>query len=78
MGNILMTQRKLEVSEAVRIIRTGAERILNSKGVYSRCSLPRIVPVDTSDDDNFGDKPGLMGEEEVETNCVCGIAICLA
>ena len=67
-GNILTMQRKVKVSEAVRIGRTGAERILNSKGVYSRCSLPRIVPVDTSDDDNLGDKPSLMGEEVVETN----------
>ena len=67
-GNILTMQRKVKVSEAVGIGRTGAERILNSKGVYSRCSLPRIVPVDTSDDDNLGDKPSLMGEEVVETN----------
>ena len=36
-----------QVSEAVRIARTGAEKILNCKGEYNRCQLPRMMMVDT-------------------------------
>ena len=36
--------------EAVRIERTGAQRILNSKAVYSRFRLPRIVTEDIQEE----------------------------
>merc|ERR1712236_44470 len=39
-----------QVSEAVRIERTGAQRILNSKSVYSRSRLPRIVTEDIQEE----------------------------
>ena len=43
------------MSEAVRIERTGAHKILNSKAVYSRSRLPRIVAVDTKEEETIGD-----------------------
>ena len=46
-----------QIAEAVRISRTGAEKILNSKGQYNRCQVPRIVMVDTREVLNFGDTP---------------------
>ena len=39
-----------QVFEAVRIERTGAQRILNSKAVYSRSRLPRIVTEDIQEE----------------------------
>merc|ERR1712055_517319 len=32
-----------QISEAVRISRTGGEKIMNSRGEYNRCELVRIV-----------------------------------
>ena len=44
------------MAESVRIERSGAERILNSKSMYSRSRIPRLVVVDQVEDDNLGDK----------------------
>merc|ERR1711891_64640 len=59
-----------QVSEAVRIERTGAQRILNSKLVYSRSRLPRIVTEDIQEE-TIGDSgktieetSGGRGEEQ--------------
>jgi len=59
-----------QVSEAVRIERTGAKRILNSKSVYSRSRLPRIVTEDIQEE-TIGDSgktveetSGGRGEEQ--------------
>merc|ERR1712030_284253 len=46
-----------QIAEAVRISRTGAEKILNSKGEYNRCQVPRIVMVDTREIQFLGDTP---------------------
>ena len=58
------------MSEAVRIERTGAQRILNSKSVYSRSRLPRIVTEDIQEE-TIGDSgktveetSGGRGEEQ--------------
>ena len=50
-----------QVGEAVRIVQTGASQIMNSKSVYNRSSLPRIIAKDTVDEMNLWD----MNEEEV-------------
>ena len=47
-----------QVGEAVRIARTGANRILNSKSVYNRSTLPRIVAQDVREEVNLGDMVG--------------------
>ena len=44
-----------QVSEAVRIERTGAQKILNSKAGYNRARLPRIVAEDTKEEETIGD-----------------------
>ena len=44
-----------QVSEGVRISRTGASKILNSKSVYSRNRLPRIVTVDVPEVETLDD-----------------------
>ena len=44
-----------QVSEAVRIERTGAHKILNSKAVYSRSGLTRLVAVGTKEEETIGD-----------------------
>ena len=44
-----------QFAEAVRILNTGAKRILNSKGMYNRCSLPRIVAKDMVEEATLGD-----------------------
>ena len=41
--------------EAVGILRTGSEQILNSKSVYSRCKLPGIVANDGKEEVTLGD-----------------------
>ena len=41
-------------AEAVRIEKTGAHRILNSKGMFNRCTLPRIVAKDNVEEVNLG------------------------
>ena len=43
------------MSEAVRIARTGATKIINSKMEYNRSSLPRIVTVDAPEEVTLGD-----------------------
>ena len=43
------------MSEAVRIERTGAQRVLNSKAGYNRARLPRIVAEDSKEDETIGD-----------------------
>ena len=57
-----------QISEAVRISRTGGERILNSKGEFNRCEIPRIIAVDTREEPNLGDlvTTGDEGSEEHE------------
>ena len=45
-----------QVAEAVRIARTGGERILNSKVDYKRCKSPRIIALDTQEVKNLGDR----------------------
>ena len=45
-----------QVGEAVRILQTGAERILNSRGEYNRCKLPQITANDDDEEVNLGDK----------------------
>ena len=44
-----------QVSEAVRIERTGAHKILNTKGVYNRSSLPKLVALDSKEEETIGD-----------------------
>lgn len=62
-----------QVAESVRIDMCGAERILNSKSVFSRCMVPRLVAVDTVEEPTLGDKKVTMEEldddvfEEEET-----------
>ena len=56
-----------QVSEAVRIARTGAGKILNSKGEYNRCELPRIISVDTREIPTLGDSENLGENEDQET-----------
>ena len=60
------TPLERQVSEAVRIERTGATRILNSKAEYSRSSLPRIRSVDTEVETTLGDSGRLADEDEDE------------
>ena len=54
----------------MRIRRTGATKILNSKSEYSRCKIPRLVAEDTEVETNLGDmEEGLEDEVfwEMET-----------
>ena len=44
-----------QVSEAVRIEWTGAQKILNSKAGYNRARLPRIVAENTKEEETIGD-----------------------
>ena len=44
-----------QVGEAVRIALTGAGSILNSKSVFNRNPLPRIVAQDVVEETNLGD-----------------------
>ena len=53
-----------QVAEAVRIARTGGEKILNSRGEYNRCKLPRIIALDDQEVRNLGDME--PGEEQAE------------
>ena len=55
-----------QVGEAVRIWRTGAEQILNSMSVYSRCEVPRIVAKDGREDTTLGDSEQLMEPDKRE------------
>ena len=45
-----------QVGEAVRILRTGAEQILNSKSENNRCKIPRIIAKDGREEMTLGDK----------------------
>ena len=45
-----------QIGEAVRIHRTGAARILNSKTAYSRSKVPRIIALDQEEEIPLGDK----------------------
>ena len=56
-----------QIAEAVRIARTGGERILNSKGEFNRCELPRIVTVDTREAPTLGDTPPTTVDQETVT-----------
>ena len=47
------TALKRQIAEAVAIRRLGEASLLNSKGVYNRCSLPRLVV----EDDRSKEKP---------------------
>ena len=44
-----------QVSEAVRIERTSAQKVLNSKAGYNRARLPRIVAEDSKEEETIGD-----------------------
>ena len=44
-----------QVGEAVRILRTGAEQVLNSKSENNRCKIPRIVAKDDKEVLSLGD-----------------------
>ena len=59
-----------QIAEAVRISRTGGEKILNSKGEYNRCELPRIVAADSRVIPSLGDTPAAdetgIDEQEVQ------------
>ena len=62
------TPLERQVSEAVRIERTGATRILNSKAEYSsRSTLPRIRSIDTEVEVTLGDSGELAVDDEAET-----------
>merc|ERR1712030_5431 len=45
-----------QVGEAVRILKTGAERILNSRGEFNRCSLPIITTKEEIEVETLGDR----------------------
>ena len=47
-----------QVGEALRILRTGAEQILNSKSMFNRISLPRINAKDVKEEVTLGDRRG--------------------
>ena len=47
----------------MRIQRTEAIRILNSKAVYSRARILRLVSVDTTEEETLGDTDELLAEE---------------
>ena len=49
------------VAEAVRISRTGASKILNSKNLFNRSSIPRVVAQNSIEEVNLGDR-----EQEVQ------------
>ena len=50
------TALERQIAEAVRILRTGAERILNSRGEYNRCSLPRLMTKEDTEEVPLGDQ----------------------
>ena len=50
-----------QVGEAVRIMKTGAKRILNSRGEFNRCSLPIITTKEESEEETQGDSEQLEG-----------------
>merc|ERR1711888_575881 len=54
--NFFSSALERQVGEAVRILMTGAERILNSKGEYSRCNLVRITTKDAVEEQTLGDR----------------------
>ena len=47
-------------------MRTGAERILNSKSVFNRSSNPRIVCQESKQDEFLGDRESMPKETEAE------------
>ena len=49
-----------QIIEAVRIDRTGAARILNSKAAYCRSKVPRIIALDQEEEIPLGDKEELI------------------
>ena len=53
-----------QIAESVRISRTGATKLLNSKAVYSRSVVPRLS-VDKVEEDNLGDTDRNMEEDDV-------------
>ena len=54
------TPLERQVGEAVGIARTGAGKILNSKSMYNRSSLPRIIAQDVKEATSLGDTQGEM------------------
>ena len=55
------TPLERQVDEAVRIAKTGAGQILNSKSMYNRSSLPRIVAQDVKEPTNLRN---MVGQED--------------
>ena len=74
--NFFNSALERQVGEAVRIIRTGAERILNARGEFNRCCLPIITTKEEAevqtlgekeDADGYGEGPaGAPGDEDDE------------
>ena len=62
--NFFAAPLERQVGEAVRIARTGASNILNSKSVYNRNPLPRIVAKDVVEPTNLGDMMPECGGSE--------------
>ena len=61
--NFFAAPLERQVGEAVRIARTGASTILNSKSVYNRNPLPRIIARDVVEPTNLGDMVDQEGRE---------------
>ena len=61
-----MTAFSRQVHEAVIIHRNGANQILNSKGEYNRCSLPRLKVMQGNRDTEKEDKEMTESELELE------------
>ena len=58
------TPLERQVAEGVRIARTGATRLLNSKAVYSRCPLPRLSIDKEEVEENLGDVQKTMEDDD--------------
>ena len=54
------------MGEAVRIERTGAQHILNSKSMFNRSGLPRVIAKDTEEPTNLGDMLEMEPREMME------------
>ena len=55
-----------QVGEAVRIEKTGAHQILNSKSMFNRSGLPRIITKDITELTNLGDMLEMEPRQPVE------------
>ena len=53
------------MAEGVRINRTGAEKILNSKTIFNRSGIPKIVCSEFKEVQNLGDREEMPTEPEL-------------